>query len=341
MSRSAPAADSCISGTLTLALVAGLSLPMATHAQAPEPVELTWDAPAGCPDLPDVQARLRALAGSATSRTDPPLRATATITAVGRKELRLRLVVRSNGLVGERTLTAQRCEELARFAAVHLALLLKDANTGKDTGKDTDTASPAGSSQRASPASSEAARRPAPPVATQKQTGLSALLQAPTAAVSLGSLPTPSFGIGMAVGLALRPYYLIASGTWWLRQTFSGELEGSAARADRIALGVHACRVFTLIPRLDLAPCLSVSLEHLWARGAGRYVEPSSAAATWVAAGAGLQARAPLTHALNLLVSAFIKVQTARPRISIEGVGRLAELGPVAGELSLGAEWIL
>jgi hypothetical protein len=323
-SRSAVSADGCRPGALALALIASLALPARSTAQPSDLVELTWNAPSTCPAADDVRARIRALAGTA-SPTGAPLRATAKITRRTGGNFYLELVVTMDGLVGERSLEARACDDLAGATAVNIALLLKDAQLRAASFESPNDNAKAG------PVSLPVAAEP-PPVR--------AILQAPLLAWSLGPMPSPSIGVSLAGGVAIDPWILVAKATLWLPHTLDSERAETGATIDRLGVGLHVCRAFPFGP-FGLAPCASLALEQLWARGVGPYVRSEDARATGLAVGLGIQARYRLAGWLNLLGGAELKLQAARPRLSIEGVGSFAQLGMLAGELTLGAEWIL
>jgi hypothetical protein len=313
-SRFAAPADGCRPGILALALIASLALP--AHGAA-QPVDLDWNAPSSCPTAAEVRARIRALAGT-SSPSDAPLRATATITQHRAGSLHLQLVLTMDGLVGERSLEARACDDLAGATAVHIALLLKDAQA-----RPASIASPNDNAQSL-------------PLSSAVQ----AILLAPLLASSIGPMPAPSFGVSLGGGVAFEHWKLFAKATLWLPHTLDSERPETGARIERVGVGLHACRAFAF-GQLELAPCASLTLEQLWARGVGPYVRSEQAEAAWLAVGVGAQARYPLARWLNVLGSAELKLQAASPRVSIDGLGSIAQLGLVAGELSLGAEWIL
>ena len=103
---------------------------------------------------------------------------------------------------------------------------------------------------------------------------------------------------------------------------------------------LRACRT-VVRSRIELAPCVALSLEHLSARGYGPQIAPSSESALWIAAGGGGQARLPLAPWLTLVAGLDVQIQTSRPVITIDGVGSIEQLGPVAGTVLVGSEWIL
>jgi hypothetical protein len=161
-------------------------------------------------------------------------------------------------------------------------------------------------------------------------------------ALGLGPLPHPSFGFGLAGGVLIDQWRFVAEGRGWLSQrvTTTSDLEEYGAEIDRFAVTVRACRT-VLQSRVELAPCLALSLEHLSARGYGPQITSRTESTLWLAAGGGGQARLPVAPWLTLVAGADIQIQTARPAITIDGVGLVEQLGPVAATVMVGSEWIL
>lgn len=346
MSRFAAPADSCRHGATVLALLVCVNSAGAVSAQS-DPVELSWDSPAGCPPADAVRARVRAIAGRVSAAT-PPLQAAATITQRADGSFQLRLFVQKQGMVAERELVARSCSDLAGAAAVNLALLLEDpAPLTAAAPSPSPSPSPA-SDMTPSPeetangqqASVARALEQDAPRAPDAGSGVRVLIQAPSVALALGPLPSPSLGFSLAASAWLDSWLISAGSTIWLAHAATSTRPETSAELDRLSASVRVCRDFAL-GGIGLAPCLSVSAEHLRASGTGPYVRAANASATWLAAGAGVQVRYLLTPWLNVLCGADLKLQTARPRVSIEGIGPLAELGWLAAELSLGGEWIL
>ncbi|HEY3253923.1 MAG TPA: hypothetical protein VGJ91_08255, partial [Polyangiaceae bacterium] len=115
---------------------------------------------------------------------------------------------------------------------------------------------------------------------------------------------------------------------------------GYGADVDRMTLTLKGCRALRR-GAFEVAPCLALSLEHISARGTGAGITARSEQATWLGVGAGAQGRVYLANWFSLLVGVDAQVETAHPRISIDGVGNLGQLGLAAFTLTLGPEWIL
>src|SRR5213078_3096462 len=114
------------SASMIAALVALLAPTRALAQSSEPPLDLHWDAPAGCPSERYVRDRIRKLAGSARS-TDAPVRAEATVTRSDDGQFHLDLAVHVGDLVGARKIDGRSCEDLAGAAAVALALLLRSS----------------------------------------------------------------------------------------------------------------------------------------------------------------------------------------------------------------------
>jgi hypothetical protein len=333
-SRFEATANGCKGCVATVALLIGLIIPVCARGQLGELVQLHWEAPQGCPTASTVLARVRTLAGTARPPS-MPLTAAVQIHQRNDGRFQLQLVVEKDGLVGQRELEAASCEDLAGAVAVNLALQLGDSEpatlAAADTTEAHNTGAAAPPSPQMSPSDNTARRQVSPPV-------IRALLQGPLLSLTFG--PAPNIGASLAGGVALESWRIAAGGTLWLGQTAESARPETGAELARFTARVLGCRGIRVGPA-DVAPCLSLSVEHLRARGHGPYVRGASAQATWLAIGAGLQARFPLTTWLNVLGSFDLKLQAAQPRLSIDGLGEISKLGWAAAELSLGSEWIL
>jgi len=349
-------------------------VPARAVAQAPELLDLRWEAPAECPSERQVRDRIRKLAGSSRS-TEERVRAEARITRSEDGRLHLELVVRSGDLVGTRSIDGRSCEDLAGATAVALALLLRSSaplseedlagrgESGASPGASgTDNQSGSGSdenrgsapSSESSPGTSSPAKtessptkpEPAhPPVAAsgdehQSQRPSRVLIQAPLAAFAVGALPEPSVGVAAAAGASVARWRFLVEGAVWRTQRMTASDEpGVGADVGLITVGPRACWA-AVQGRFELAPCLVLTVQHLWAEGSGDHIAPRSAEATWLAAGAGAQARWRLAAWFALVGRVSAQVETSRPIVAIDGVGTLGQIGPVSLTLALGPEWI-
>lgn len=355
-----------------LLLVLGVCAPTAARAQPRDPIDLEWTAPAECPRIESVRARLRKLAGPLKS-TGNTLRAEATITRNDDGGLHLRLLVRSGSLAGERNMDGKSCSALAGAAAVTLVLLLHSSepltendlagtsNTAPAGGQSKSDASTNGAASNPAATDRSATRqdpiratpsaptppdqhpsRPAPGPDARPERRWHVLLQLPQVELGLGPLHQPSVGLAIAAGAALDRWRFLAKGSLWFSQhaTASNADQQYGADIDRQAITLLTCRGVPLSSGFELSPCLSLAVQHLSARGTGVHVGPQTGTATWFAIGAGAQGRVNVAPWLRLVLGLDAQLQVAQPSLSVDEIGPVERLLPVALLTTLGPEWI-
>jgi hypothetical protein len=333
--------------------------PTRAQAQPIPSVDLEWSAPADCPRREDVQARIRKLAGK-RKWTALPLRAEAIVVRKDDGRLRLRLVLHAGDMVGERNIEGSSCSALAGATAVVVALMFRSgglppsteqpelSTTGEQNPDGGTTDQPASAPNQATqePKPSDVSPAKPTPVAkvpkSRSPRRWRGLAQLPLGVVSIGPLPTPSLGVAVAGGASFDQWRFLARGTAWLSQYSAGadEFEPFGARVRRTSLTLFACRSL-FASRFEIAPCATVALAHLSARGEGTHIAPRTAQATWVTAGLGLHARFHVVSWLSLVLSGDGEIGTSRPEFVVDGVGQVRALGPGAAIFGLGTEWIL
>jgi hypothetical protein len=310
--------------------------------------ELSWEAPAGCPQLSEVRARIDAIAGSTVKR-ETRLQAQGSISKEDGR-FHLKLVVRDGELTGERNITSDSCEDLAGATAVALGLMLRSAAPlSESTLRGADAPNTAGNGSPEQPKSSappakgpEASDVPEPDTTPDapSRAHWQAIVRAPVLVADFGPLPQPSFGVALGVGGRYDEWRFLLEGQLWLSQTVRGgaDLAAYSARVGRQTAAFTVGRGLRF-GRVELAPCLTLALERLSGRGAGAGVTASDARAVWLSTGAGLQGSLELWRALAVFVDVGARIQTSRPRIAIDGLGDVRQLGPVALNSALGLEW--
>jgi hypothetical protein len=301
-----------------------------------------------------MRERLRTLAGSAKARSGS-LRAEGEITKLDDGRFQLRLVLRDGELVGERIIASGACEDLAGAAAVTLGLLmssetpltehqLRGEGATTTTSSEPDSAAPDSAAPEPTPAAREPVPAPARAVAPVRGPAPPShrwrlLLRVPAAAMELGPMPEPSFGVGLGVGARYGSWRLLAAGTLWKDQSIERrEQPGQGADVGRLSAALAAGPGFR-VERFELRPFAVVALEHVRARGTGGGVTPRESSANFISAGLGLSGALPLGDVAALVVELAGRVETARPVIAIEGLGDVGQLGAVALTSTLAAEW--
>ena len=342
MFRFAPAVDARNRArrfALALAALTAIAVPLRVYAQASDSFDLAWNAPPGCPSAANVLQRIDLIAGSSTI-ADTKVQAEGSITRNRSGRLHLKLRVRVGRLVGERQLDASSCDDLAGAAAVNLVLLLRSAEAAA-------APAPPAPDTRVIRSRTAAPRSPAPPpsaagrAAGDSDRSFRLRLQLPQLTSAFALLPEPTLGLAVAAGLELGRALVFVEGILWLPQRWmSRQRPDSGATIDRFEASLRGCWGFPTGP-FELAPCLAVTLQNVSARGVGARIAARTATATWLGAGIGARARWQLTSWLGLVIRGEVQVGTSRPYVSIDGLGRIGQLGPAAIEFGLGAEWIL
>ena len=348
--------------------------------QAMEAVELTWNAPANCPQRELAQQRIRALAGPAL-RGAEPLRADARIVFVNRR-YRLTLSVREKGELRERRIESSSCADLAGAAAVALGLLLRQRAVAEPGTAQPGTTQPGttqpGTTQPGSPTSADAgasrpkpetsagpspnpetskpetepgtppeenegaadwneATPPAPDAATSRR-AWKFVVRAPIGTLDVGPLPKPELGLGGALGVRFDSWSVTGAGRIMSAQSWPGPASGAGAKVGRWQAETAVCRGWTL-GRVDLAPCLTLGLARIWARGTGPNVSAQSRHALAAVVGAAGTGHLYVLDNLALFASAGLGFQTARPRLVIRELGEVGHVGPLQLSVSFGPEW--
>lgn len=345
-----------------------LLFPRLAHAE--DAVDLTWDAPPGCPQANAVRERLRSLRG-ARSRPSQ-LRAEGRIVRVDGR-YRLTLGVHEGAQVLERKIDAQSCKDLAGAAAVALALLLRDEESRESAAKagprpETNPSDPARASTsvepstptpppEAEPPPPEPKPEPPPPTPVVRPEPADRdvtpsgpprswrLLLRPLASVDVGPLPSPNPSLGVGLGWSWKRWsaLLVGRKSWPATVTRSGPpvtYDGPTdvnAEFERLMLELWACRDFRA-GALDAGPCLAVSGQRIAASGGGFAVTSSPEHTVTLNLGAGLSARLHLSEWLALAANAHALLATSRPRFVIDEAGQVYQFGLASLSLGLGLE---
>jgi len=332
----------------------------ASPSQAGQPLDLSWQAPLGCPQESAVREQIRALVPSAMLESGS-LKAEGTITRVD-KRFRLNLVLHLGEISGERSIDSDSCSDLAGAAAVAVGLLLQSATQSAGDEPSTTSGASSGSepgaagsqtpenpdSPRSPKPSDVTASAPAPetqPVATltdrsARPRSWRVFLQAPQLGFDVGPLPKPSFGLVVAAGFSVQQWRFAASLELPRSQHLGLPGESRAgAELQHWAVESWTCRGWRS-GRLELAPCLLIGLDWLRANGVGAGVTGRSARASWLSVGAAALGRWYVADWLALTASAGAKVEGARPTISIDGLSESGRLEPAALTFRAGPVWI-
>jgi hypothetical protein len=167
-------------------------------------------------------------------------------------------------------------------------------------------------------------------------------VRAPTLLVDVGSLPHPDLGFGAAASFGYDAFRVALGGTIWLSQTATSNDGPSPAAVglDRWSLDLAGCRAWPA-GVLEVAPCVSFSLDDVSARGNGPQVNPVSTQTTWVSVGPEVLGSLHLTDYAALVLGVSARWALSQPRFIVAGLGEIYQVPPVAAEALLGCDWIL
>lgn len=334
------------------------------RAFAQESVELEWESPPECPQRAAVREALRSLVGEDLWHQTTRLNAHGRVERIGER-YRLTLSVREGSTSKERRIESDSCADLGGAAAVTLGLLLKRARASAALGTDAGAIASSGNpdsadapgntnetaAQRAARETQRSARRESPDDEREDSaaddSGASSarrfhlVLRAPLVSVDLARLPQPSAGFGGGVGFRYAEWRFVAVGRYLLPQTLWAEqFPDVGTRLTRFAVELWSCRGWRS-DAFELAPCLTVGVDHLTARAVGpANIVPSSQRFTAALIGGAAALHYYLADWSAVFLGAGIAVATARPSLSVVELGEIGHVGPVQVSVGIGSEWI-
>lgn len=340
---------------LTCTACIGLTFLSASPLWAQSQV-LSWDAPAGCPKQEDVLAAVQEITG-------PEVYERTTLHAAGRIRqvnggFRLELGVEGDHGIHERAIEAKVCADLLGAAAVVLGLNLKrqasaaeeatrepepastspktTGNNTTDSGASTTTARKASSRTTSNTRSSSASDTP---TTSGPDSDPNMWVAVPQVHVSIGSLPAPSVQWSAGVGWRSPEWLVWLSGRYQAVQTVKARTTpGVAADVSRLAAEIGVARGFRG-EHFEWAPGLLLGVDYLMASGRGEDVESADARTTYPFVVASVSFRWHLARWFSLAAQVGAEFALAQPRLMVDLLGEVGQLGPVSGRLSLGSEW--
>ena len=330
-------------GSLWAPLLA-YALCWAQPAKAAQPLDLSWQAPPGCPQESAVREQIRALVPSAMLESGS-VKAEGTITRVD-KRFRLNLVLHLGDVSGERSIDSDSCSDLAGAAAVALGLLLQSATQpptgqpGSTAGAPGDGSSPPGTAGKPPNRAPGPTTLPAPPTLENRHPRPWHVFVTPQFAADWGPLPKPTVGLALAAGLSVQSWRF--SAIFDLpqhQQLLLPGASGAGAELQHLAFEGWTCRAWRSVS-LELSPCLLVGWERLKASGSGPGVTSRAVRASWVSVGAAAVGRWYVADWFAFAASVGAKVEGARPTIRIDGLEGYGRLEPLDFTLRIGPMWI-
>lgn len=282
-----------------------------TLASAQPALDLTWQAPAACPQAEVVQREVARLEGRRTTLST--LRVTVRVRPIATGWSAV-LQTDSNGVSGERSFEARECAQLAEAAALIIAMAHcpELASSGAELAPD--------------------------PEVPQPSPNRTALALGGFGGADLGSLVAPSFNAGLELDLRVDSFSLRALALRSLeqRRLAGPRADSTLAVQTQLGLGARGCW-YPLDSRVSLGPCLGID-AWLVSATTSNISLPSSGSAWWLGGVLGAQLRLALFDRLALSVSVEAAAAATRPVFLIEGYGQVFRTGEIVGRFRAGLE---
>jgi len=319
-----------------------LALSVLTIAPRASATELSWDAPASCPDRATVETRVEKLVGGAKSDVVAEARVTTT-----KDGYHLTLVTTRGGVRGERALDDASCDALAESAALIVAMAIDPAAAlAADETPPQPTPTPllaAPTPNELPPPSSEIVvappvDEPVEPAPTRRKPAL-----VPRFLASVGGdvvanvFPGAALGASASVGVLLDRVRLDVGGRYSPSRDYALSAPAGASGEFELLVGTARGAWLWTVGAWELAPTLG--LEAGRARGRGRGVSTSlEGRALWLAASVGALAT---LHAgsFGLTGELALLAPLTRPSFVIEGAGTVHTPAAVALRAGISAEF--
>jgi hypothetical protein len=277
-------------------------------------VPIEWEAPQGCPGMDVVLAELEQALGHEPAGLGSVSRVRGVVVAAGADTARYRLTLElvDAGTRSSRSFEAERCEDLARAAALAVALAVHPRPAESEAGAAAPGTALAVVSER--PDESGAADHRSEPEARAIASRRMSFSAGAGAVLDVGALPEPAAGVGVGARLAIAPFELDVSGVFLPSQR-QAVGAGDSVEFGLIAAGLRAC--LRLLDRsLVVAGCVAGEVGQLAASGAG--LQPGrDVHDVWLAAGPGVLARTAFAGPLQLELLAEPLLPLARKQYAV------------------------
>ncbi len=323
---------------LGVAIASAIAATSASARGAPAPVDLTWSAPAECPERASVEAEIaRVLEGGSR----------ATVTVVARVDVRYEgewigaLTTTRDGERGERELRAPSCELLAKATALALALAVTARPPAAPKPSSAPPPPEPAPPSPPPPAAPAIVGPPEVPPAPARKEAPSAPSGPPRSRIAVGaglafdSSVLPNAGVGPELWVAWRPSRVeLEVGALYLAGQHRTLADRGGATFYLATLAARVCYAFAL--GVTLSPCLSMELGALGAASNGP--STSSAASPWVAPGFAFRARWPESARIAAVADVGGAVALDRPEFVLDNVRHVYQAAPFTARGTFGVE---
>lgn len=305
-------------------------------------VELSWEAPAGCPDRANVEQRIQKLLAGASEKSKVSAEGVVTATKSG---YRLALTTTRDGTRGERILDDKSCEALAESAALIVAMAIDPAIALTIDEPPPPPPPPPATTTEPEPPAPPPPVAPPPKADTPSPAPVAPPVREPLRprfVVAAGGdvlgyvFPRAALGASLSVGTIIGPFRFDLAGRYSPLSEHSLDAPAGASGSFELLLGQARAAWLWSLGGFELGP--AVGFEAGRARGRGHGVSTSLEARTpWLAGSFGALASHRFgRYALSGEVSLIAPL--TRPAFIIEGAGTVHTPAAVAIRAGLSAE---
>jgi hypothetical protein len=306
---------------LTTMLWAQVSV-AASATPAAAPVDLRWEAPAGCPGVEAVRAGIaRGLPKASDARASDalhadvvlaPMRADVVVTAVDGAHWRAALALQGADWTATRALKGPTCAAVADAAVLVIDLALETELQQHE------------------------APPPPPPLLLPPPSNRSSPVVALDAAGDVGTLPTTTFGAGALVGWRFARARVDLRGAWFSPRTATvASQTNEGAQVGLLSASLRGCPMFGT--KVAVGPCAEVGVDRLVAKGFGP-INPKSVKNLAPVLGAGLQAEWRLSRWVVPFLAVDAAIPLVRAHFSVESGSQLHRAAAVSFRGAAGLE---
>jgi hypothetical protein len=322
----------------------------AGSARAEPPVDLTWNAPPGCPTRAAVVAEIERLLSSEPV-SGPKVVVTANVgNEVAGASSVWRVHIFVEGTSDIRVLNAPTCGTLAGATALVVAMMIAPLAVEATAPADLGTAPvpaplPPPAVAPAPPAPAPPAPPPPvpppiwqpPPPPVEEEGEPLAIVAGVRTTGAVGVLPGPAAGFGVDFGLLYGPARLDIGVLYYAERRAVLEERPDVGGDIDLVTAVATASWLPMRDPIELGPQLGLQFGSITGNGFG-VRDPDSGSSAWVTPFVGgIAAWAPAPW-LGVRLNVAVGWAGIRPSFGVTGVGTVHEVDGPVGELSLGAE---
>ena len=231
-------------------LAIGLIAEVARADSIDDAVQLSWNAPAGCPSHDSVMNDVARILGATTTHHAT---VRADVTELGPERWSVHLATNVDGAPGERSLEANSCEAVASATSLIVAWTVDPAKARAQTAAaPAPTASASATpSASAAPAPSQGPSAQPPPPSSEPARVVVAL----SGVGALGVLPSTGFAGELSAGVLIGPLRAEIAGSDWIPQDATAPAGGEGTHVHLYDGALRACYRGRLGAAFEIDPC--------------------------------------------------------------------------------------